>query len=378
MNWPDDASDWAELGLGPDELALYAALLAPPRAAPDSGPAAPDGRPGSASGGASGGAPTVSNEGPDGGPTAPPGALPPGPAEAAGLPPGRAAAALDALRRAGFVLPGTPGEDRPGVLPPATALRSLIQLRQAELLGRAARLEAVGASVDRLAAQLSGGVPEGRTDGIETVRGREAIAARVHALVASATSELTLLDRPPYTTRDGDGTPVPIGVTGLVERGVSVRAVVDREGLDFPGRARELNELADRGVEIRIATDLPTKLIVVDGRISLLPPTDAVDPTASALVVKDATLHHVLVPLFELVWERAIPIGGDGSDGATAQDREILTLLASGLKDEAIARRLDVHVHTVRRRIKALLLVLDAETRFQAGVQALRRGWLTA
>ncbi|GLW56317.1 helix-turn-helix transcriptional regulator [Kitasatospora phosalacinea] len=350
MNWPDDASDWAELGLGPDELALYEALLAPPPTAPTDGAAVP-----------ADGAATPFD----------------GAAAAAGLPPQRARAALGALRRAGFVLPAVPGERWPGVLPPATALRSLIQLRQAELLGRSARLEVVSASVDRLAAQLSGGVPEGRTPGIETVRGRAAIAARVQALVASATSELTLLDRPPYTSRDGDGPPAPLGVTELVERGVTVRAVVDREGLDFPGRARELNELADRGVEIRIAADLPTKLIVVDGRISLLPPTDAVDPTASALVVKDTTLHHVLVPLFELVWERAIPIGGDSRDGATAQDREILTLLASGFKDEAIARRLDVHVHTVRRRIKALLLVLDAETRFQAGVQALRRGWLT-
>ncbi|MFE0654047.1 hypothetical protein ACFVZH_36400 [Streptomyces sp. NPDC059534] len=30
------------------------------------------------------------------------------------------------------------------------------------------------------------------------------------------------------------------------------------------------------------------------------------------------------------------------------------------------------------RRIERLLRVLDAETRFQAGAQALRRGWLTA
>jgi len=53
-----------------------------------------------------------------------------------------------------------------------------------------------------------------------------------------------------------------------------------------------------------------------------------------------------------------------------------LALLASGLKDEAIARQLDVHVHTARRRITGLLERLDATTRFQAGMQASRRGWL--
>ncbi|WP_017242343.1 helix-turn-helix transcriptional regulator [Streptomyces sp. SS] len=337
MNWPDSNSDWEELGLGPDELTLYEALLTSPRPA------------------------SIADL-----------------ARAAGVLPDRVPPALGTLASQGFVLPPTPGETLPGVVPPATALRNLIHLRQAELLGRSARLEVFSASVDRLAARLSGGVPDERASGIETVRGREAIAARVRSLMTSATSELALLDRPPYASHDGRGTPAPLAVTDLVERGVTVRVVVDRDGLDAPGRVRGLNELAGRGVEIRVAPDLPTKLIVVDGRVSLLPPTDAADPTASALVVKDATLHHVLVPLFESVWDRAVPIGRDARDGVTPQDREILTLLASGLKDEAIARRLDVHVHTVRRRIKALLLVLDADTRFQAGVQALRRGWLTA
>lgn len=336
MNWPDRNSDWEELGLGPDELTLYEALLAPRRPA------------------------SLAALG-----------------QAAGLPSARVATALGTLTDQGFALPPAPGDALPSVVPPATALRNLIQLRQAELLGRSARLEMFSASVDRLAARLPGGVPDERSSGIEAVRGQEAIAARVRALMASATSELTLLDRPPYASRGGSGTPAPLGVADLVERGVAVRVVVDRDGFDHPGRVRGLNELADQGVSIRVARDLPTKLIVADRRVSLLPPTDAADPTASALVVKDAMLHHVLVPLFESVWDRAMPIGPGDQGDVTADDRELLTLLASGLKDEAIARRMNVHVHTVRRHIKRLLRVLNAETRFQAGVQALRKGWLT-
>jgi DNA-binding CsgD family transcriptional regulator len=274
----------------------------------------------------------------------------------------------------------------PVALAPATALRNLIHLRQAELLRGTAEVEELSASVDRVAAQLLGGVP-GAADGqvatgIEVVRGRRAIAERVQALMASAGSELALLDRPPYAASAPDGMPAPLAVSDLVRRGVGVRVVVDRAGLDFPGRARGLNELAADGVRIRIASGLPTKLITADRRITLLPPTDAADPTASALVVSDVLLRNALVPLFEALWDQAMPIGpspGDqepAADGISVEDRELLTLLASGLKDEAIARRLDVHVHTVRRRIRRLLTVLDAETRFQAGVQALRRGWL--
>jgi DNA-binding CsgD family transcriptional regulator/sugar-specific transcriptional regulator TrmB len=295
-------------------------------------------------------------------------------ARALGLPPRRVAAALDALAERGFTVPS--GSALPDAVAPATALRNLIHLRQAELLRGTAELETLSASVDRVAAGVQGGVEGAQAAGIETVRGRRAIAERVHALLASATTELMLLDRPPYAVSAPDGMPAPLGVADLVRRGVNVRVVVDREGLSFPGRARGLTTLTEYGVRIRMAPDLPTNLIAVDRRVTLLPPTDAADPTASALVVSDVLTRNALVPLFEALWERAMPIAPGSRDEATAADRELLTMLASGLKDEAIARRLGVHVHTVRRRIRILLRTLGAETRFQAGVQALRRGWL--
>ncbi|MFD0381698.1 response regulator transcription factor [Streptomyces stramineus] len=59
-----------------------------------------------------------------------------------------------------------------------------------------------------------------------------------------------------------------------------------------------------------------------------------------------------------------------------ARDRQILTLMASGATDDAIARRLGLGRRTVVRRVSALLAMLGATTRFQAGVQAARRGWL--
>ena len=54
----------------------------------------------------------------------------------------------------------------------------------------------------------------------------------------------------------------------------------------------------------------------------------------------------------------------------------LLAQLADGAKDEQIARKLDVSLRTVRRRIAALMTDLGVDTRFQAGVEAARRGWL--
>ena len=54
----------------------------------------------------------------------------------------------------------------------------------------------------------------------------------------------------------------------------------------------------------------------------------------------------------------------------------ILTLLAAGASDATIARQSGISQRTVERRVRALMDQLGAGTRFQAGVQAARRGWL--
>lgn len=71
------------------------------------------------------------------------------------------------------------------------------------------------------------------------------------------------------------------------------------------------------------------------------------------------------------------PAAGALSPAAGAlslEDRRLLALLAAGLKDDAIARQLGTSPRTLRRRLRHLLDELNAETRFQAGAQASRRG----
>jgi DNA-binding NarL/FixJ family response regulator len=50
--------------------------------------------------------------------------------------------------------------------------------------------------------------------------------------------------------------------------------------------------------------------------------------------------------------------------------------MAAGATDEVIARRLAISRRSVVRRTGLLMERLGATTRFQAGVQAARRGWL--
>lgn len=68
--------------------------------------------------------------------------------------------------------------------------------------------------------------------------------------------------------------------------------------------------------------------------------------------------------------------GGPPADRPGEQDRELLAMLAAGMKDRATARALGVTERTVTRRITQLMRQLGAQTRFQAALQAAKRGWL--
>jgi DNA-binding NarL/FixJ family response regulator len=59
------------------------------------------------------------------------------------------------------------------------------------------------------------------------------------------------------------------------------------------------------------------------------------------------------------------------------EQRELLRLLASGLPDTAIARRMCLAPRTLARRISNLYRMLQADNRFQAGAAAERLGLLT-
>ncbi|MFD9634225.1 LuxR C-terminal-related transcriptional regulator [Streptomyces violascens] len=133
---------------------------------------------------------------------------------------------------------------------------------------------------------------------------------------------------------------------------------------------------------------MPVKLVIADRRRALLPLSTRADRMMdSAVLVRHSALTDALVALFEQLWERGAPLGamdaariGDGapsaSAGAPAPDDALLAMLAAGLKDEAIARQLRISERSLRRRMSVLLGRLAATSRFQAGVQAVRRGWL--
>lgn len=259
-------------------------------------------------------------------------------------------------------LPGRPA--RLVATPPDTAVDVLVARQETEI-----------ATIRRAATALLAELPAEHQhrpeDQLRIVFGKEAVAAQFLQLQQAATTELRVLDRPPYAQDPQQ--PNPAEQT-LLSRGVRVRGIYAPEALEVPGALELMQEAVTSGEEARIYVDVPLKLAIADRGTAILPFTGkASGMIDSALVVYAPTLLDALVKLFDLLWQVAEPVFPPDNPGS--EDR-LLSLLAAGLKDEAIARQLGVSLRTVHRRTHELSESLGARTRFQAGMRAERLGLL--
>jgi sugar-specific transcriptional regulator TrmB/DNA-binding CsgD family transcriptional regulator len=280
---------------------------------------------------------------------------------------------LDELEQLGLVARSA-ATSEPVPAPPGIALSALLQVRLREIGESQRRLDDARAAIEELSQQFQDATRESAADLIDVVHGEEALARRFVQLVAGAGEEILLLDKPPYAQTPGD-----FGeMENALRRGVTVRVIYDVESLHIPGSLDNAHRLRDLGEQGRVAANLPLKLLIVDREWGLLPMSVAGAPLAATAVIHTSALLNALTFLFENLWAGArdlIPTGV-AVDELPSDAREILTLLAAGLKDEAIARHLGLSLRTVSRRVGDLLDLLGAHTRFEAGLKARDRGWL--
>lgn len=165
-----------------------------------------------------------------------------------------------------------------------------------------------------------------------------------------------------------------------LDRGVGVRlACPHRSRAGFASRAK-VKRLIEGGAQIRTLSYLPRAAVVFDRSLTVMLnlPGPGEQPTARR--IRDRDVVRYLVDLFNQLWEGAAPFGTAEPGYAEVTDslqQSIARLMAEGLTDEVVARRLGMSVRTCRRHIAALLQNLDSVSRFQAGVQAAARFTMT-
>lgn len=97
----------------------------------------------------------------------------------------------------------------------------------------------------------------------------------------------------------------------------------------------------------------------------------ALQAARAGLAVVDANLTATLVPE-----HKHAPLPAD-LEPLTARENQVLELLTKGLSNKQIAARLDISSHTAKFHVNSILNKLNASTRTEAVVTAVRYGLVT-
>jgi sugar-specific transcriptional regulator TrmB len=258
---------------------------------------------------------------------------------------------------------------------PDVALDALLSLEQAELSRRERQLLEARAELARLLRNTDNRAAPVRE--VHRIDGRNRVLEVLHELSARCYKEmLNVLPGGAVSSESLSG--AAAHDVGMLERGVGLRFLYTRQQLSDDSMRDYMRMIHERGAEIRVADTLPHRLVIFDRTVSFLP-VDPRRPGPAALVVREPAITANLVMLFESLWAGAQTLHEAveaAAPAASQLDRAVLMLMSSGVKDEAAARQLGISDRTYRRHVADILLRLGASSRFQAGVEAVRRGWL--
>jgi hypothetical protein len=284
---------------------------------------------------------------------------------------------LAALRELGLVEVATIDRDAPRWFPtaPDVALRGLLNSRlhalsvaetSVALLTEIFRRDLSHADVGEL---------------VEVVLGAEAVGARFLQLELSAREEVcAFVDASPVAVNPEDNR----AEEQALHRGVTFRVIMERAAFEDEATAVEARQALGANALVRSVERVPTKLLVTDKAVAMAP-LSVRGYDAAAVVIRAPSLVQSLVTLFESVWSSGIPIVLDADDGIIegpgsgpdALDVAMLSLMLSGLTDDAVGKQLGMSGRTVQRRLRALMDLTGATSRMQLGWEASERGWVT-
>lgn len=271
------------------------------------------------------------------------------------------------------------GEGAWEIVPPETALPRLAGALEA----RARSTRATAGELGAMWRQSMTDPGEAKLVGVEMLRSVDQVVHAAYALVAAAEVRIRqFLDDSPASLRLIREDPLVLGRPQIPLSAITL--VVDVALFEHDEVLATLEASAEAGVRVTVADGLPFSGLIVDDKAALVD-LSRHDPRADgSFVVRRLPAVAALAALCDIAYELSTPMGptlavrsGEIEGAPLAErDRRVLSLLASGATDQQIARSLGVSTRTVERRVAILMQGLAAGTRFQAGVQAARRGWI--
>lgn len=285
--------------------------------------------------------------------------------------------AARARQRLGELLLLHPAPDGSGHLIPVSPDTAMAELvapveNQVRVLQRA-----IGGIRSRLEAlkpvYIEGRRQSGQVDMLDTIVDIDKVPFLIEENVRLCTGELSII-QPGEAHLQHHLRFIREPLLAALARGVRVQGLYQHAACTNMANHALMHELSESGVEIRTDAEVVDAMMIFDRDVALLS-----SRTEGALVVRGATAVSYLHSVFDHLWNRGVPFEPGRAEESQVIDSvklAILNLLAKGYKDEVIARRLDISVRTCRERIKELMAELNAVSRFQAGVRAVRSGVL--
>jgi len=161
-----------------------------------------------------------------------------------------------------------------------------------------------------------------------------------------------------------------------LKRGVRGRTIGPIEGRYETYLVEHARKMARLGMECRVSSITPFRMLIFDSERAIIAWRE--DGEVQSLVVTEPHLVLALQLFFDQLWACSAPylVEDEVSFALTDAQQIVLSLLADGYSNKAIAARLGKDERTVRRTVQKLLTLLDATSVFQLGAEAERRGWL--
>lgn len=281
---------------------------------------------------------------------------------------------LDDLIEMALVRPSPEAPELLRLISPQVGLSALVARAESQMALRRQEIESARSAIRVLSEVHAHQVRRDeliRWDDLHTVR------TRLEELAALARVECLSFNPGRADKPDAMAASKPLNQVAL-ERGVAIRVVYQDSFRNDPQTLEYARWFAALGGQTRTAPVVPMLMVIVDREIALLP-SDPGDPSLGALEINSTGVVAALCAMFEHVWLSGTPFGSStqtDEHGLDPQERLLLRLLGDGHTDESAGRKLGLSVRTIQRMMAEITTRLDAESRFQAGVNAVRQGWL--
>ncbi|MFD7980762.1 LuxR C-terminal-related transcriptional regulator [Streptomyces sp. NPDC059071] len=298
---------------------------------------------------------------------------PSGVAEELGVPRQRVEHAVGVLSELRLVKPAEGRAGRLVAVSPEAAQMELLVPLEREILDSRRRLAGFKGQLSSFVAAFEKqSQSKARTEPVVITDDREEIELRLLQAAQSCTTEVLVVQ--PCVARETRELRLarPL-VLDALRRGAQGRIIYPHTARGDSDTRAHLGELLSVGGQVRTVKEVRDRFLVFDRKTAFIPAGEG----EAIAVVYEGAVAAFLAGLHGRLWESAFDFdSGAAGYAGTLEDLKatLLDLLASGAKDEVIARRVGMSERTFRRHVATIMQDLSATSRFQAGVLAARTG----